>query len=43
MTPIRNMVLLPGGREGKSKLLIFRPASPQAQPGAADPAEAKVR
>lgn len=39
----RNMVLLPGGREGKSKLLIFRPASPQAQPGAADPAEAKVR
>ena len=39
----KNMVLLPGGREGKSKLLIFRPVSPQAQPGAADPAEAKVR
>ncbi len=39
----RNMVLLPGGREGKSRLLIFRALSPRAQPGAADPAEAKVR
>jgi DNA-binding beta-propeller fold protein YncE len=35
-------VLLPGGREGKSKLLIFRPTA-TAQPGATDSAEAKAR
>jgi YVTN family beta-propeller protein len=29
----KNMLLLPGGREGKSKLLIFRPMAPQGQAG----------
>ena len=38
----KNMLLLPGGREGKSKLLIFRPMAPQGQPGS-QPAEAQAR
>lgn len=38
----RNMLLLPGGREGKSKLVIFRPMAPQGQAGS-QPAEAQVR
>ncbi len=29
----KRMVLLPGGSEGKSKLLILRPVTPNAQPG----------
>ena len=39
----RKMVLLPGGREGKSKLLIFRPFTPSGEPSATEPAEARVR
>jgi hypothetical protein len=38
----KNMLLLPGGREGKSKLLIFRPMPPQGQAGS-QAAEARVR
>ncbi len=38
----KNMLLLPGGREGKSKLLIFRPFTPQGQAGS-QAAEAQVR
>jgi len=38
----RRMVLLPGGREGKSKLLILRPMGPNAQPGMED-TDARVR
>jgi YVTN family beta-propeller protein len=39
----KKMVLLPGGREGKSKLVIFRPFTPNAQQSATEPAEARVR
>ncbi len=39
----RNLVLLPGGREGKSKLIIFRPMMRQGQPDAAEPDDARVR
>jgi YVTN family beta-propeller protein len=39
----RKMVLLPGGREGKSKLVIFRPMTLNGQAGSDEPAEAKVR
>jgi len=38
----KRMVLVPGGSEGKSKLLILRPASPNAQPGM-DDTDARVR
>ncbi len=38
----KRMVLLPGGREGKSKLLILRPMAPNAQMGMED-ADARVR
>ena len=39
----KNLVLLPGGRDGKSKLMIFRPMAPQNQQTTAEPAEASVR
>jgi YVTN family beta-propeller protein len=39
----KKLVLLPGGREGKSKLIIFRAMTPNGQPAGAEPAEAKVR
>jgi len=39
----RKVLLLPGGREGKSKLVIFRPMTVNGQPGSDEPAEAKVR
>ena len=39
----KHQVLMPGGREGKSKLLIFRPMTPQEQQGNAEPAEARAR
>ncbi len=39
----KHMVLLPGGREGKSKMLLFRPFTPTAQQSASEPAEASVR
>jgi DNA-binding beta-propeller fold protein YncE len=38
----KRMLLLPGGREGKSKLLIFQPFTPQGQ-AESQPAEAQVR
>ncbi len=38
----KNMLLLPGGREGKSKLLIFRPMAPQGEAGS-HAAEAQAR
>jgi len=38
----KRLVLVPGGREGKSKLLILRPMSPNAQPGT-DETDARVR
>lgn len=38
----KRLVFLPGGREGKSKLLILRPMNPNGQPGA-DETDAKVR
>lgn len=38
----KNLVLLPGGRAGKSKLLILRPMNP-AQSGAEDSTDARVR
>ncbi len=38
----KHLVLFPGGREGKSKLIIFRPMAPQGQ-GSDDPQEAKAR
>jgi streptogramin lyase len=34
--PAKQLVLVPGGREGKSKLLILRPMSANGQPGADD-------
>jgi YVTN family beta-propeller protein len=39
----KKLVLLPGGREGKSKLIIFRAMTPQGQQGSEGPAEAKVQ
>jgi YVTN family beta-propeller protein len=39
----KKLVLLPGGREGKSKLVIYRLMTPSGQPGSEEPAEAKVR
>jgi YVTN family beta-propeller protein len=39
----KHVVLLPGGREGKSKLVIFRPITPNAQQSATEPAEARAR
>lgn len=41
--PAKRMVLVPGGREGKSKLLILRPMNPNAQPGTMEDAQAAVR
>ncbi|HUI85195.1 MAG TPA: YncE family protein [Candidatus Binatia bacterium] len=41
--PGRRLVLLPGGREGKSKLLMLRPMTPNAPPGTAQDTEAAVR
>ena len=41
--PGKRLVLVPGGREGKSKLLILRPMNPNAQPGTADDTQARVR
>jgi hypothetical protein len=38
----KNVVLLPGGGEGKSKLLILRPMAPNAQSSAND-TDARVR
>jgi YVTN family beta-propeller protein/YD repeat-containing protein len=39
----KHLVLFPGGREGKSKLIIFRPMEPQGQSGSDEPQEAKAR
>lgn len=39
----KRLVLVPGGREGKSKLLILRPMNPTGQPGADEATDAKVR
>jgi YVTN family beta-propeller protein len=39
----KKFVLLPGGREGKSKLIIFRAMSQQNQQGSEPPAEARAR
>lgn len=39
----KHMVMLPGGRDGKSKLLLFRPMTPNGQQGANDSSEARVR
>jgi hypothetical protein len=39
----KKLLLFPGGREGKSKLVIYRPMTPNGQPGSEDPAEAKVK
>jgi len=36
----KRTVLLPGGSEGKSKMLILRPMTPNAQP---DDTDARVR
>lgn len=39
----KRFVLLPGGREGKSKLLILRPMNPNGQSGSMSGAQAEVR
>ncbi|MGA7463025.1 MAG: hypothetical protein WBW69_22510, partial [Candidatus Korobacteraceae bacterium] len=39
----KRLVLLPGGREGKSKLLILRPMNPNGQAGADESTDARVR
>jgi YVTN family beta-propeller protein len=39
----KHLVLLPGGREGKSKLLILRPMTPNGQPGADESTDARMR
>lgn len=39
----KHLVLFPGGREGKSKLIIFKPMAPQGQQGSDEPQEAKAR
>jgi YVTN family beta-propeller protein len=39
----KRLLLLPGGREGKSKLVLYRPMTKNGQPGSEEPAEAKVR
>jgi YVTN family beta-propeller protein len=41
--PAKRLVFVPGGREGKSKLLILRPMNPNAQPGALEDTQAAVR
>jgi YVTN family beta-propeller protein len=41
--PAKRLVLVPGGREGKSKLQIFRPMTPAVQPGASPDTEASVK
>ncbi|HKD85059.1 MAG TPA: YncE family protein [Terriglobales bacterium] len=41
--PAKRLVLVPGGREGKSKLLILRPMNPNAQPGTMEDTQASVR
>ena len=41
--PAKRLLLVPGGREGKSKLPIFRPMKPTATPGAAQDTEAQVQ
>ena len=41
--PAKRLVLVPGGREGKSKLLILRPMNPNAQPGTMEDTRAAVR
>jgi len=39
----KRLVLLPGGRDGKSRLLILRPMSPNGQAGADESTDARVR
>ncbi len=39
----RKMVIMPGGREGRSKLLLLRPMNPNPQSMANDNAQAKVQ
>lgn len=39
----KRLVLVPGGREGKSKLLILRPMNPNGQTGADESTDARVR
>ena len=39
----KRLVLVPGGREGKSKLLILRPMSPNGQPGPGETTDARVQ
>ncbi len=39
----KRLVLVPGGREGKSRLLILRPMTPNGQPGADESTDARVR
>jgi YVTN family beta-propeller protein len=41
--PEKKMIVLPGGREGRSKLLLLRPMTPTAQDTTRENAEAKVR
>jgi DNA-binding beta-propeller fold protein YncE len=41
--PDKDLVLIPGGREGKSKLLIFRPMKAQGQQSSSESAEARVQ
>jgi ABC-type uncharacterized transport system permease subunit len=39
----KKLLLLPGGREGKSKLVIYRPMATNGQPSGDEPAEARAR
>ena len=39
----KRLVLMPGGREGKSRLLILRLMSPNGQPGAGENTDARVQ